>query len=149
MHLRKFSLLVLLLSVAELAQAEGFRLANQEGRMTEYSGMLTLTGRFERRQDAETLVWRGDRVCFWPDAEFLDQLPGNKKSDERFFCFSNHTGSLAKLKLPSLPPQGSCGMAGKAKVVISRYVVERGNAFDQAWLDRAEDVGAPTLLPCP
>lgn len=147
MSLRKFVLLSLL-SAASLAEADGFRLANQEGRMTEYSGMLTLTGRYERRQDAETLVWRGDRICFYPDAEYVGKLPGTKK-DERFFCFSNHTGALVKLKLPAVPPEGSCGMVGTAKVVISRYVVEKGNPFDQAWLDRAEEASEATLEPCP
>jgi hypothetical protein len=149
MHLRNTSLLLMLLTLAGFARADGFRVANQEGRMTEYSGMLTLSGRFERRQDAETLVWRGDRICFYPDAQFLGQLPGDKKKDDRYFCFSNHTGALGKLRLSALPPTGSCGVAGTAKVSISRFIVERGNPFDQAWLDRVEELGGSSPLPCP
>lgn len=147
MRLRNFSPL-LLLAVATFAEADGFRLANREGRLTEYSGMATLNGRFERRQDAETLVWRGDRICFWPDGEGAAKLPGEQR-EERYFCFSNHSGALAKLKLPALPQEGHCGVAGTARVAISRFVVETGNAFDEAWLDRVDELGPPSPLPCP
>jgi hypothetical protein len=51
------------------------RKSNRDGRYVEYQGALTLNGRFERLQDSITLDWRGDRVCFFPDAAQAKLLP--------------------------------------------------------------------------
>lgn len=132
--------------------ADGFREVSREGRLAEYEGRLSLSGRFERRQDAETLVWRGDRVCFLPDAAAAGQLPppADKQDGARFFCFSNHRSATEQLRLAALPPAGYCGVAGAATVVISKYTVESGgDVFDQAWLDSVEKLGSTTPLACP
>lgn len=150
--MRRFALAVLAATCMDLALADGFRETGREGRLTEYEGELRLSGQFDRRQDAETLVWRGDRVCFHPDAVALAKLPASAegKGSTRYFCFSNHRAALEKFQLAALPPAGSCGMTGKASVVITRYTVETGgNVFDQAWLDRVEKVDAKTPLACP
>lgn len=132
-------------------QADGLRLASSEGRLAEYEGSVTLTGRFERRQDAETLVWRGDRVCFTPDAVSAGRLPpAGGKSAARLLCFSNNRGAIEQFHLAALPPAGSCGVTGTATVVVTRYTVEKGeNVFDQAWLDHVEKSGAVSPLACP
>lgn len=149
--MRRIALAVVALAVAAPALADGFREVGREGRQTEYDGQLSLTGRFERRQDAETLVWRGDRVCFYPDAPAAAKLPAaaDSKPGARFFCFSNHRAALEKFQLAALPPAGSCGVAGKASVVITRYTVEVGNPFDQAWLDSVQRVDGKSPLACP
>lgn len=137
--------------VATPALADGFREVGREGRLTEYEGELRLAGRFERRQDAESLVWRGDRICFYPEAAAAARLPASPEANgARFFCFSNHRAAQEKLQLSALPPAGSCGVAGTARVVITKYTVETGgNVFDQAWLDRVEKVDGKTPLACP
>ena len=131
--------------------ADGFRLVGREGRLTEYEGSVSLSGRLERRQDAETLVWRGDRVCFTPDAASASRLPpAAGQAANRFFCFSNNRSAAGLLGIPAQPPAGSCGVTGAATVLVSRYTVESGeNVFDQAWLDRVEKPGALTPLACP
>lgn len=149
--MRRFVVTLLATACMGPALADGFREVGREGRLTEYEGELRLSGHFERRQDAETLVWRGDRVCFHPDADALPKLPASAESKgDRYFCFSNHRAAMDKLQLAALPPAGSCGVAGKARVVITRYTVETGgNVFDQAWLERVEKVDAKTPLACP
>lgn len=152
--MRRIALAVLAAIAVTPVWAEGFREVSREGRLTEYEGQLSLTGRFERRQDAETLVWRGDRVCFYPDAPVAAKLPAPSpaanggRDDSRFFCFSNHRAAMDKFQLAALPPAGSCGVSGKASVVISRYTVESGNVFDQAWLDSVQKVDDKTPLAC-
>lgn len=150
--MRHFALAMLAAIAVTPVWAEGFREVSREGRLTEYEGQLSLSGRFERRQDAETLVWRGDRVCFFPDAPVAAKLPvpavTSSGDNPRFFCFSNHRAALDKFQLAALPPAGSCGVGGKASVVISRYTVESGNVFDQAWLDSVQKVDGKTPLAC-
>lgn len=145
--------LLLSLPSCSLALADDFRLVSQEGRMSEYEGRLSLSGRFERRQDAETLVWRGDRICFFPEAAARARLPGatgaNAQGEPRFFCFSNHNAAARQFRLAALPPAGSCGVAGQATVVISKYTVEADNLFDQAWLESVAMLGETAPLACP
>lgn len=151
MLLRKVSLLCFLGLLSAFAGADGFRQLDSEGRMTNYEGTMTVSGRFEHRQDAETLSWRGDRVCFYPDAAALAKLPQvSAGKNNPFFCFSNHRAALEKLQLAAVPAPGLCGEAGTATVAISRYIVESGkDVFDQAWLDRLEKQGSKTTLRCP
>jgi hypothetical protein len=149
--MRRTAFLMMALALSTGARADGLRQVSSEGRLVEYEGSLTLAGRFERRQDAETLVWQGDRVCFRPDAGSARLLPpAGGKAATRLLCFSNHRGALEQLHLAALPPAGSCGTAGPATVVVTRYTVEQGdNTFDQAWLDRVERAGPVTPLACP
>lgn len=142
---------LLALAVSVPALAADFRLVSREGRIAEYEGSVTLSGRVERRQDDETLVWRGDRVCFAPDAASTARLPpAPGKAGARLFCFSNNRSAADLLKMPATPPAGACGVAGAATVVVSRYTVESGeNVFDQAWLERVEKLAPLAPLACP
>ena len=151
MMLRKPVVMMLLLAVAAPAAADGFRVVGQEGRKTEYEGTLSLSGRFERRQDAETLDWRGDRVCFYPDPAALSLLPhdaGSKRS--AWFCFSNHRAAAEQLHLAGQLPAGSCGLTGTATVEISHYIAESGagDIYDEAWLDHVDHLGDTKPLRC-
>lgn len=151
MLLRKLPLLCFVFLLSGTVLADGFYPVNHEGRQIEYEGTLSVSGHFERRQDAETLDWRGDRVCFFPEAAAAAKLPHNATGKgNNIFCFSNHRAATEKLQLAAVPAAGSCGAAGIATVTISRYVVESGDdVFDQAWLDRVEKQGPTTLLHCP
>jgi hypothetical protein len=151
--MRKFSRAILsaLVLFSAPAWADGFRLVSKETGKAEYEGNVTVTGRFERRQDAETLDWRGDRVCFFADAASQASLPGNN-GRVNGFCFSNHSAAAQLLKLSAMPTSGSCGAQGTATVSISRYVAEmtaKGREiFDQAQLDRVLTQGPTTPLRC-
>lgn len=144
---RKISLLCCVLMLSSPVMADGFKLVSRDGRIAEYEGTLSLSGRFERRQDAETLDWRGDRVCFFPDAAAAGQLPGSKKA--AMFCFSNHRAAMQQLSLASSQP-GSCGTTGTATVAISHYVAENGagETIDQAWLDKVVQQGPVSPIRC-
>lgn len=151
MVLRKLPVFCVVFLLSGLALADGFRQTGTEGRQTEFEGTLTLSGRFERRQDAETLVWRGDRICFYPDADAVTKLPRDASGKSNtFFCFSNHLAAAEKLQLARSPAPGTCGVTGTATATISRYIVESGsNVFDQAWLDKVEKQGPTSPLRCP
>lgn len=151
MLLRHLSLLFCTLLFSTSALADAFTFVSRDGRQAEYSGSASVSGRFERRQDAETLDWRGDRICFFPDAETRRQLPADalSRSTPRF-CFSNHRAAATQLRLAAAPAAGSCGVTGTATVSISRYVVESGSGdlFDQAWLDKVLQQGPVSPLGC-
>lgn len=146
------ALALLVLSWGGPLWAEGLRQVASEGRLTEFEGRVSVSGRFERRQDDETLVWRGDRVCFQPDAASQARLPGRAEpaGTARYFCFSNHRAALQQFQLAAQPAPGTCGTAGNARVLITKYTVETGgNVFDQAWLERVEALEARSPLACP
>lgn len=150
--MRKAILLVVGLVLAAPVMANPFKEVGRDGRYVEYQGELTLKGRFERLQDSITLDWRGDRVCFFPDAESTRQLPrAFSSSKPAMFCFANTRGAIAQLGLPSAPAAGACGMTGTASVSISRYVVENGmgETYDLATLTKAANVSPLKTVACP
>jgi hypothetical protein len=133
------------------AMADGFKLVSRDGRLAEYEGTLSLSGRFERRQDAETLDWRGDRICFFPDASAAAQLPREGAARKgAWFCFANNKAATQQLRIAATQP-GSCGVTGTATVAISHYVAENGTGetIDQAWLDKVVQQGPTSPLRCP
>ena len=75
MLLCKLSLLCFIFLLSGTVLADGFCPVSHEGRQIEYEGTLSVSGHFERRQDAETLDWRGDRVRFFPEAAAAAKLP--------------------------------------------------------------------------
>lgn len=150
MVVRKLPLLFCVVLISSPVLADGFKLVGRDGRLAEYEGTLNLSGRFERRQDAETLDWRGDRVCFFPEASAASQLPreGNGKN-AGWFCFSNHSAATQQLRIAATPP-GSCGASGTATVAISRYIAESGSGetINQAWLDKVVQQGPVSPIRC-
>lgn len=147
---KKWSLLCAILLVSPVL-ASDFKLVSRDGRLAEYSGSSTLSGSFERRQDAESLDWRGDRVCFQPDAVSLRKLPYDALTRKvTVICFANHRTALKLLELPARSADGSCGTKGKATINISRYTVESGEGeiYDLAWLDGVESKSAVESIAC-
>lgn len=150
--MRKIILTFAFMCLAAPVLASPFREVGRDGRYVEYQGELTLSGRFERLQDSITLDWRGDRVCFFPDATGLKQLPRAFATNKpAMFCFANTRSSITALGLPPQPPAGACGMTGTATVGISRYVVENGmgETYDLATLVKAENVSPLKSVACP
>ncbi|HQV41556.1 MAG: hypothetical protein IT466_11025 [Moraxellaceae bacterium] len=150
--MQKIVVIALCLGMSAPVVAAGFKEVSRDGRYVEYQGDLRLSGRFERQQDSITLDWRGDRVCFYPDAvpaKLLPRVfPTNKPA---MFCFSNTRTAINALGLPPEPPEGACGMIGTATVSISRYVVENGmgETYDLATFVSAENVSTLKPVPCP
>lgn len=151
MMLKKIALFMCAALLATPSLANNFNLVSKDGRLTEYSGLATLSGDFERRQDAESLDWRGDRVCFRPDAASSQKLPYDAQARKvTLICFANHRAALKALELSSRSADGSCGVTGKATITISRYTVESGEGeiYDLAWLDKVESKSALTPIAC-
>jgi hypothetical protein len=142
--------LLLLALAAAPALADGLHEVSRDGRKTEYDGSLSLSGRFEHRQDAETLDWRGDRICFFPDAAAAAQLPDAAAGRKLWFCFSNNRTAAEQLHLAQVAPAGTCGVTGTATVAISHYVAESGSGdiYDEAWLDHVDRLGDTQPLRC-
>ncbi|MGH8491485.1 MAG: hypothetical protein ACRERR_00025 [Moraxellaceae bacterium] len=149
MFARKLPVLFCVVLFSTSALADGFKLVSRDGRQAEYEGSLSLSGRFERRQDAETLDWRGDRVCFFPEAQAVGLLPRDGGKKGAWFCFSNHSAATQQLRVAATQP-GSCGAGGTATVAISHYVAETGvgETIDQAWLEKVVQQGPVTPIRC-
>jgi hypothetical protein len=150
MILRTMSLSLCILLVSAPALADGFRFVERDGRQAEYEGSLKMSGHFERRLDAETLDWRGDRICFYPDNAALAKLPNDAVAKANSsFCFSNHRTATEQLHVAVVSPTASgCGVSGTATIQVSHYIVESGGTFDQAALDRVDSLGTTTTLRC-
>lgn len=150
--MRNILLMVACMGLTAPVLAGGFKEVSRDGRYVEYQGELTLRGRFERLQDSTTLDWRGDRVCFFPEAALVKQLPRAFPTNKpAMFCFNNTRSAITALGLPAQPPAGFCGMNGTASVTISRYVVENGmgETYDLATLVKAENVSPLKTVACP
>lgn len=150
--MRKVMLLAVGLLLTAPVMANPFKEVSRDGRYVEYQGELSLKGRFDRLQDSVTLDWRGDRVCFFPEAEYARQLPrAFSSSKPAMFCFGNTRTAIAALGLPPQPPAGACGMTGTATVSISRYVVENGmgETYDLATLVKAANMSPLKTVACP
>jgi hypothetical protein len=149
--MRKMIAMAVCIGLSTPVMAAGFKEVDRDGRYVEYQGELTLSGRFERLQDSITLDWRGDRVCFFPDAAQAKLLPRAFATNKpAMFCFNNTRFAISTLGLPPQPPANECGMTGTATVSISRYVVENGvgETYDLATLVKAQNISPLKSVPC-
>jgi hypothetical protein len=131
--------------------AGGFKRSHQEKYLIYYTGTATLTGRFVRRLDKETLEKQGDMLCFFPKGASASFVP-RPKGDPRlaWFCFSNQRKAKTLLKANDTKPKGSCGMQGEATVVVSNYVVnsQEAEVFDTARLVKVIKSPGSRALSC-
>jgi hypothetical protein len=102
------------------------RKSNRDGRYVEYQGELTLSGRFERLQDSITLDWRGDRVCFFPEAAQAKLLPRVLPPTSLPCSVSTIRARPSVFGLPPQPPGRGVWHDRNGHGGISRYVVENG-----------------------
>ena len=140
-----------LASFAAEPPTDGFTRSHQEKLLVYYTGSATLTGRFDRRMDKETLEMQGDMLCFFPKGASASLVPRGK-SDPRlpWFCFSNQKKAKSRLRADGAKTKGSCGIQGEATVVVTNYVANlaRSEVFDTARIVKLKSSTGPRPLPC-
>ena len=119
--MKKF-ILVALMTLPILAQAQTFKYQKDISGFKHYKGEVTLTGTYSRNLDPEYLEYMGDGICFEPDQKSSAHIP-RPKGDERiaWFCFSNFEQAKKTFKLPDTIKQDYCKYEGKATITIKDY----------------------------
>jgi len=146
------SLLALsLTSMAATPISEALVKSRTKGTLIYYSGTITLTGTVDWRTDDETLDLIGDHVCFVPAGSSAKLIP-REKSDSRspWFCFSNQAMAMKSLGIPASKPNGACGYAIEATLVVTDYIANReeSEVFDIARLVAVKSSGPLRLQSC-
>jgi hypothetical protein len=140
-----------LTSFAAEPPTEGFVRSHQEKQLVYYTGSATLSGRFDRRLDEETLAKQGDVLCFFPKGTSASLVPRGK-SDPRlpWFCFSNQKKAKSLLRANGDKVKGSCGIQGEATVTVTHYVanLQASEVFDTARIVKLKSSTGPRPLPC-
>ena len=119
--MKKF-ILVALMTLPILAQAQTFKYQKDISGFKHYKGKVTLTGTYSRNLDPEYLEYMGDGICFEPDQKSSAHIP-RPKGDERiaWFCFSNFEQAKKTFKLPDTIKKDYCKYEGKATITIKDY----------------------------
>ena len=119
--MKKF-ILVALMTLPILAQAQTFKYQKDISGFKHYKGKVTLTGTYSRNLDPEYLEYMGDGICFEPDQKSSAHIP-RPKGDERiaWFCFSNFEQAKKTFKLPDSIKKDYCKYEGKATITIKDY----------------------------
>ena len=119
--MKKF-ILVALMTLPILAQAQTFKYQKDISGFKHYKGEVTLTGTYSRNLDPEYLEYMGDGICFEPDQKSSAHIP-RPKGDERiaWFCFSNFEQAKKIFKLPDTIKKDYCKYEGKATITIKDY----------------------------
>ena len=119
--MKKF-ILVALMTLPILAQAQTFKYQKDISGFKHYKGKVTLTGTYSRNLDHEYLEYMGDGICFEPDQKSSAHIP-RPKGDERiaWFCFSNFEQAKKTFKLPDTIKKDYCKYEGKATITIKDY----------------------------
>ena len=115
-------ILVALMTLPVLAQAQPFKYQKDISNFKQYKGDATLTGTYSRTLDPEYLEYMGDAICFEPDQKSSAHIP-RPKGDERiaWFCFSNFEQAKKTFKLPDTIKKDYCKYEGKATITIKDY----------------------------
>ena len=119
--MKKF-ILVALMTLPILAQAQTFKYQKDISGFKHYKGEVTLTGTYSRNLDPEYLEYMGDGICFESDQKSSAHIP-RPKGDERiaWFCFSNFEQAKKTFKLPDTIKKDYCKYEGKATITIKDY----------------------------
>ena len=119
--MKKF-ILVALMTLPILAQAQTFKYQKDISGFKHYKGEVTLTGTYSRNLDPEYLEYMGDGICFEPDQKSSAHIP-RPKGDERiaWFCLSNFEQAKKTFKLPDTIKKDYCKYEGKATITIKDY----------------------------
>ena len=132
------------------AAAEGLKFKRHDGLngMDDYTGQITVSGKYSRHFDDEVM---GDSVCFDVNGPTAKLIP-RKKGDERntWFCFRNQQTAVNTFKIAKKPGNRHCGYEGTATVTIKQYSVytEISDGADLAQLISAKNISAPKNTQC-
>ena len=144
-------ILVALMTLPVLAQAQPFKYQKDSPGFKHYKGDVTLTGTYSRTLDPEYLEYMGDGICFEPDQKSSVLVP-RPKGDERtaWFCFSNFDQAKKTFKLPDSIKKGYCSYEGKATITIKDYnlFIEETEGFDSTQLVSAKNITPAKVVKC-
>lgn len=144
-------ILVALMTLPILAQAQPFKYQKDISNFKQYKGDVTLTGTYSRILEPEYLEYMGDAICFEPDQKSSVHIP-RPKGDERtaWFCFSNFEQAKKTFKLPDTIKKGYCSYEGKAAVSIKDYklFVEETEGTDLTKLVAAKNITPAKAVKC-
>lgn len=144
-------ILVALMTLPILAQAQTFKYQKDISNFKQYKGDVTLTGTYSRILEPEYLEYMGDAICFEPDQKSSVHIP-RPKGDERiaWFCFSNFEQAKKTFKLPDTIKKDYCSYEGKATITIKDYklFVEETEGFDVTQLISAKNITPAKAVKC-
>ena len=144
-------ILVALMTLPMLAQAQPFKYQKDSPGFKHYKGEVTLTGTYSRTLDPEYLEYMGDGICFEPDQKPSALVP-RPKGDERtaWFCFSNFDQARKTFKLPDSIKKDFCKYEGKATITIKDYnlFVEETEGSDLTQLVSAKNITPAKAVKC-
>lgn len=122
-----------------------------KGNLVYYSGLVTVSGKVERRTDNDSTEMLGDQLCMFPEKVSAKAIP-REPDDSRipWFCFSNRIAAMKQLQIPNQKPKGTCGFHLEATIQVADYVVNRAESavFDTARLVQVVSRGIVRKLPC-
>ena len=148
--MKKF-ILVALMTLPILAQAQTFKYQKDISGFKHYKGKVTLTGTYSRNLDPEYLEYMGDGICFEKKKKSSAHIP-RPKGDERsvYFCFSNFEQAKKTFKLPNSIKKGYCSYEGKATISIKNYDLFfiESEGFDLTQLVSATNITPAKAIKC-
>ena len=122
-----------------------------KGSLTYYSGLVTVSGKIERRTDYASTEILEDQLCMFPNKVSAKLIP-REPDDSRipWFCFSNRIAAMKQLQVPNQKPKDSCGFHLEATVQVTEYTVNRAESevFDAARLVQVVSRGPTRNLAC-
>lgn len=144
-------LIISMLLLPMLAQAQPFKYQKTDSDFKHYQGQVTLTGTYFRELDPEYVDYLGDNICFTPDKKSASLIP-RPKGDERsaYFCFHNFEQARKTFKLPDSIKKGYCTYQGKATIMIKNYDLFfiESEGFDYTTLISAKNVTPVKTVKC-
>lgn len=144
-------LIISMLLLPMLAQAQPFKYQKTVSDFKHYQGQVTLTGTYFRELDPEYVDYLGDNICFTPDKKSASLIP-RPKGDERsaYFCFHNFEQARKTFKLPDSIKKGYCTYEGKATITIKNYDLFfiESEGFDYTTLISAKNVTPVKTVKC-
>lgn len=147
----KKTLLIALMALPVLVQAQTFKYQKTESGFKNYQGQATLTGTYSRTLDPEYLEYMGDAICFEPNKTSSALIP-RPKGDTRdvWFCFSNFDTAKKTFKLPDNIKKGYCKYEGQATIHIKDYklFIEETEGFDLTQLVSATNITPAKAVKC-
>lgn len=150
-EIMKKLLIIGMLLLPMLAQAQPFKYQKTDGDFKHYQGQATLTGTYSRELDPEYVDYLGDHICFTPDKKSASLIP-RPKGDERivYFCFSNFEQAKKTFKLPNSIKKGYCSYEGKATITIKNYELFfiESEGFDHTTLISAKNMTPAKAIKC-
>ena len=144
-------LLMCLIAMPVLVQAESFKYQKTQNDYKHYTGQATLTGTYSRVLEPEYIDYLGDSICFEPDRKSAALIP-RPKGDERsvYFCFKNFEQARKTFKLPNSIQKGYCSYEGKATISIKGYQLFyiASEGFDATTLVSAKNITPAKAVKC-